>query len=77
MVVNVIYLISAVFYMLNFARVNAMTVSYINKGLAFSKPKQASVLLRDGSRHWHRSSCLDNAPNLTNCLQKSMMQRDE
>ena len=38
-VVNVIVLISALSYMLDVARVNAMTASYINKGLAPSEAK--------------------------------------
>ena len=76
--VNVIVLISAFSYMLDVARGNAKRVSYINKGLTPAEAKEnesfpegwelAMTLIKS-----HMAHRLNNAPNLTECLRKSMM----
>ena len=48
-IVNVIILISALSNILDVARVNVMTVSYISKGLTPSEAKVIRVSRRNGS----------------------------
>ena len=77
-VVNVIILILALSYTLDVVRVNVMTVSFINKGLAPSEAKAdksftggwelAMALIKP-----HLVHCLDNASKLTDYLRKSIM----
>ena len=78
MVVNVVILISAFSCMLDVARVNAMTVSNINKELAPSEAK-ADESFTEG---WklalalikpHMAHHLDNPSKLTDSLRRSMM----
>ena len=76
--VNVSISISALSYMFDVARVNMMTVSYVNKGLTLSEAKPDESFTEE----WKLAVALikprmvyrlNNNPNLTDCLRKSTM----